>query len=157
GLDGPGTAAASLIGLDIERNPGSVLAWSFAYNCGGAAVSLACFNARPSALSGTSVASEAYAWQYFNGSPVQKAMLMVAPGSGGFKFTATDSAITNAMDWSGVAINTCTLKIIFGCIVDGSGNGKFNGSVTIGVAGTSGAIGSIQLFNTTAGNNSVVL
>ena len=46
---------------------------------------------------------------------------MAAAATGGFVFTTTDVSITNAMDWSAITINTCTLKVAAGCVVNGSG------------------------------------
>lgn len=120
-LQGGGTSALELVGYNLINASFGGLKWTFGYNCDNGAVSISCISAGAVAASGTSIASQAIAWQYFNGSAVNKAMTMASPGSGGFIFTTTDTSIGTALDWSSVSITACTLRIVAGCIINGSG------------------------------------
>lgn len=151
-LFGSGTSASTLTAVDIENNA-ATLKWNFGVNCGNGAVQNACVIAgASSATAAANVASQAFAWQYFNGASVGKAMLMTAAGAGGFIFATTDTSITNAMDWSSVTINTCTLKIAFGCVIDGAGNASLVAAVGTGTFKSAGVISTADPGGTASTN-----
>lgn len=151
-LQGGGTSALELVGYNLINASFGGLKWTFGYNCDNGAVSISCISAGAVAASGTSIASQAIAWQYFNGSAVNKAMTMASPGSGGFIFATTDTSITNAMDWSSVTINTCTLKIAFGCVMDGAGNASLVAAVGTGTFKSAGVISTADPGGTASTN-----
>lgn len=154
-LQGGGTSAHALVGINIVNASFGGLAWNFGYQCDNAAISIACLNLGATAASGTSIGSQAIAWEYFNGAAANKAMTMATPGSGGFVFVATDTSITNAMDWSGVTINTCTLKIASRCSVSGSGAGNFAGMTVTGSFTATGLVTNADLVNASTTVNGV--
>lgn len=120
-LQGIGTSAGNLTGISITKAAAASLTWSFGVNCANGSIGIGCLNVGAQSTSGTSIASQAVVFEYFNGAATQKAMTMKAAGVGGFVFATTDTSVTNAMDWSGVTVNTCMLKIATGCTISGAG------------------------------------
>lgn len=147
-MDGTGTFASTLYGIDIEAGPASPK-FAFAVNCGTHATSIGCLNIGP-AVTGATAASQNIVWEYVTGS-TQFAMVMGAPSGGGFSFTATAASVGIAMDWSTLTINTCTLKIAFGCVLNGGGTAQFAGA-GIGASAVAAAALTVQGPDATSSN-----
>jgi hypothetical protein len=121
GLQGTGASASTLRGIVLNAVT-THLTFSFGIDCEGGSMGIACLNVGPQTITGGASASQLIAFEYWKAANSQFAMTLSAPATGGFKFGATDTTVTNWLDISAVAPSGCNLLISSGCALAANGN-----------------------------------